>query len=333
MADLLNEKDYKETIDSGVKTWQWLKRLFGGKEMSDDDFIEALVEEAQDKELEVDKEIDDLQKETLDNENKPNLENINENAKVAENINENKGESLENNDDFVDSFLSEASENAKLIKGASAKDIKHNKELSAESAESSQKNEKDGKENVKNLGAENEQESTLGYFTRKKEEIEVNKQMKTQPQSKESFKRELMEYSAKRMSADEMRVMIAVLHSKNNKITPEHKLLIKDCLDIARQNNPNFEFLSNGYKAIVKLGNNKTLGTQSIKEFINLANNPKDKLDSSIMKSCKEICAKQILDTSKNLPQETTFKLTKLINPALAKTMEIGASMGRAMGK
>ena len=42
-GDLIAEKEYKDMANGGVKTWQWLKNLFrGGKEMSDDEFIEAL---------------------------------------------------------------------------------------------------------------------------------------------------------------------------------------------------------------------------------------------------------------------------------------------------
>ena len=348
-GDLIAEKEYKDMANGGVKTWQWLKNLFrGGKEMSDDEFIETLVKEAKDKAdeidigLEKDNSKDNFQQEMLETakivendgfqkdmletahivEKQPNLENANENAKSAEK----QGESLEN-DGFANDFLNEANDNVKLAKNFNAKGAKGN-ENANESAESSANNSNDGKEQAKNLNAqqENEQETPLfkDYFNRKKEEIDINKQSKNKAQSKESFKEELLHYAEKKMTADEMRVMVSLLHSKNKKITPEHKLLIKNCLDVAQKNNPNFNYLS---------ANNKTLGTQSIKEFIALANNPKDKLDSSIIKNCKESCVNSILKNTKNLPQATITKLTALVNPALAKTMEVGANMGRAMAK
>lgn len=354
-GDLIAEKEYKETINGGVKTWQWLKNLFrGGKEMSDDEFIEALVKGAKDKELEIEKEVekdnfqqemfetakiienDGFQKDMLETahivENQPNLENTNENVNENAKSVEKQGESLEN-DEFANDFLNEANENVKLAKNFNTKGAKDN-ENTKESVESSANN-SNNKEQAKKLDVaqENDKESALGYFSRKKEEIDINKQSKNKAQSKESFKNELLNYAEKKMSADEMRVMVSLLHSKNKKITPEHKLLIKNCLDVAQKNNPNFNYLSTGHKAIIKLNDNKTLGTQSIKDFIALANNPKDKLDSSIIKNCKESCVNSILKNTKNLPQATITKLTALVNPALAKTMEAGMNAGRTMAK
>ena len=138
------------------------------------------------------------------------------------------------------------------------------------------------------------------------------------------------------MSVDEMRVLIALSNSKNSKLTPEHKLLIKDCLDIAQKENKNFQFLSKWHKAIVRANNNQMLGTQSIKDFLAFANTPKnkiDKLDNTILNNCKESCAKSIMANNKDLPQATITKLTVLINPALAKTMEAGVNMGRTLTK
>ncbi len=352
-GDLIAEKEYQQTINGGVKTWQWLKRLFGGEKMSDDDFIEALVKEAKEKADEIDKtleqdkfqqemlesakiaENDGFQKDMLETahivENQPNIANVNENTNGAEK----QGESLEN-DNFADSFLSEANENAKLAKNFNAKGAKGNENANeSSSTQSSQKNDKDSKENLKNLGIDNEQETPLfkDCFNRKKEEIDINKQSKNKAQSKESFKNELLNYAQNKMTADEMRVMISLLHSNNKKITKEHKLLIKNCLDVAQKNNPNFEFLSKGHKAIIRASNNQNLGTQSIREFINLANNPKDKLDSSIIKNCKESCVNNILKNTKNLPQETITKLTTLINPALAKAISAGMEIGKDMGR
>lgn len=355
-GDLIAEKEYKDMANGGVKTWQWLKNLFrGGKEMSDDEFIEALIKEAKEKELEIEKEVekDNFQQEMLETakivendgfqkdmletahiiENQPNLENTNENVKENAKSVEKQGESLEN-DEFANDFLNEANENVKLAKNFNTKGAKDN-ENTNESVESNANNSNYDKEQAKklNVAQENDKESALGYFSRKKEEIDINKQSKNKAQSKESFKNELLNYAEKKMSADEMRVMVSLLHSKNKKITPEHKLLIKNCLDVAQKNNPNFNYLSAGHKAIIKLSDNKTLGTQSIKEFIALANNPKDKLDSSIIKNCKESCVNSILKNTKNLPQATITKLTALVNPALAKTMEAGMNAGRTMAK
>lgn len=107
-------------------------------------------------------------------------------------------------------------------------------------------------------------------------------------------------------------------------------MLIKDCLDIAQKENKNFQFLSKWYKAIVRANNNQMLGTQSIKDFLAFANTPKnkiDKLDNTILNNCKESCVKSIMANNKDLPQATITKLTALINPALAKTMEAGAKI------
>ena len=366
-GDLIAEKEYKDMANGGVKTWQWLKNLFrGGKEMSDDEFIETLVKEAKEKELEIDKNIeqDRFSQEMLETakiveneENKefqkdmlktahiaenqqniaPNLANANENVKENTKGAEKQGESGESNenDGFANDFLGEANENSKLAKNFNAKGAQGN-ENANESAESSANNENDGKdskEKAKILGESQENEQTLGYFSRKKEEIDVNKEMKNKPQSKESFKEELLLYAEKKMSADEMRVMVSLLHSNNKKITKEHKLLIQNCLDVTQKNNPNFNYLSAGHKAIIRASNNQRLGTQSIKEFIALANNPKDKLDASIIKNCKESCVKNILKNTKDLPQATITKLTALVNPALAKTMEAGINAGRTMAK
>lgn len=313
--------------------------------MSDDEFIEALVNEAKEKADEIDKglEQDNFQQDMLEtakiveNENKPNLENTNENINENTKDNENKGESMEN-DGFADSFLSEANENVKLATNFNAKSAKSNENVN-ESTKSSSSN--DSKEKEKrlsvNLGTnqENEQEMPLfkDYFNRKKEEIDINKQSKNKAQSKEHFKEELLNYAQNKMTADEMRVMTSLLHSNNKKITPEHKLLIKNCLEVAQKNNQNFEFLSVGHKAIIRTSSNQTLGTQSIREFINLANNPKDKLDASIVQNCKKECVENILKNNKGLLKETTMKLTALVNPALAKTMEADMEMGKAMAK
>ncbi len=58
-----------------------------------------------------------------------------------------------------------------------------------------------------------------------------------------------------------------------------------------------------------------------------------DKLDNTIIKSYKESCAKSILANNRDLPQATITKLTALINPALAKTMEAGVNMERTLTK
>lgn len=42
---------------------------------------------------------------------------------------------------------------------------------------------------------------------------------------------------------------------------------------------------------------------------------------------------KSIMANNKDLPQATITKLTALINPALAKTMEAGVNMGRTLTK
>lgn len=344
-GDLIAEKEYKETINGGVKTWQWLKNLFkkGKEEMDDEEFVKTFLEEAKGKAEEIgeiesdfnddmvktaemvkDKEIanEKTKEQELgnENENSKEIENQNiadpskkidekplENKQKIANTNEKDGKDLAQDSfvkDFGDTYtetLAQANPKAKKI-------------------ELGQENQNDGK-------------SVWNYFAAKEEYMQYDKQQ-GKIQSKESFIREFKEYAKKEMSVDEMRVLIALSNSKNSKLTPEHKLLIKDCLNIAQKENKNFQFLSEGHKAIIRTNNNQMLGTQSIKDFLAFANTPKnkmDKLDSTILNNCKESCVKSIMTHNKDLPQATITKLTALINPALAKTMEAGANMERTI--
>lgn len=293
-GDLLAEKEYKETIDSGIKTWKWLKGLFSGEKLSDDDFIKVFLDEAKGKTSEIDTE-------TLDKESQKVIEN--------ENAIEQKEKDLAN-DSFVKDFQDTYTQAQKL---SSSNDKSKEMQEVLEIPE---------KDNF----------MPLNYFNLKAEYIEYDKG-KGKVQSKASFINEFKEYAKREMTADEMRVLIALSHSKDSKLTPEHKTLIKDCLNLAQKHeNPNLRFLSEGHLAIIRASNNQKLGTHSIKEFLSLANNPKDKLDSTLIKNCKEFCVKSIRGNNKNLPQETIIKLTKLLNPTLAKTMEIGTSIKKEMG-
>lgn len=347
-GDLIAEKEYKETINGGVKTWQWLKNLFkkGKEEMDDEEFVKTFLEEAKGKAEEIgeiesdfnddmvktaemvkDKEIanEKTKEQELDNENEKSKEIENQNIadpskKIDEKPLENKQELAKTNEkdgkdlaqdsfvkDFGDTYtetLAHANPKAKKIG------------LGQE-----QENQNDGK-------------SVWNYFAAKEEYMQYDKQQGKKV-DKAKFIAEFKEYAEKKMSVDEMRVLIALSNSKNSKLTPEHKLLIKDCLNIAKENK-NFQFLSEGHKAIIRANNNQMLGTQSIKDFLAFANTPKnkmDKLDSTILNNCKKSCVKSIMAHNKDLPQATITKLTALINPALAKTMEAGANMGRTLTK
>lgn len=342
-GDLIAEKEYKETINGGVKTWQWLKNLFkkGKEEMDDEEFVKTFLEEAKGKAEEIgeiesdfnddmvktaemvkDKEIANEKTKEIGNKNEKSkeLENQNiadpskkidekplENKQEIANTNEKDGKDLAQDSfvkDFGDTYtetLAQANPKAKKI-------------------ELGQENQNDGK-------------SVWNYFAAKEEYMQYDKQQGKKV-DKAKFIAEFKEYAEKKMSVDEMRVLIALSNSKNSKLTPEHKLLIKDCLNIAQKENKNFQFLSEGHKAIIRANNNQMLGTQSIKDFLAFANTPKnkmDKLDSTILNNCKESCVKSIMAHNKDLPQATITKLTALINPALAKTMEAGANMGRTI--
>lgn len=335
-GDLIAEKEYKETINGGVKTWQWLKNLFKKgkeKEMDDEEFVKTFLEEAKGKAEEIDKLESDFNADMIKtaemvkdkeivNEKTKEIGNKNiadpskkidekplENKQEITNTNEKDGKDLAQDSfvkDFGDTYtetLAQANPKAKKI-------------------ELGQENQNDGK-------------SVWNYFAAKEEYMQYDKQQ-GKIQSKESFIREFKEYAQNSMTADEMRVLIALSNSKNSKLTPEHKLLIKDCLNIAQKENKNFQFLSEGHKAIIRANNNQMLGTQSIKDFLAFANTPKnkmDKLDNTILNNCKESCVKSIMAHNKDLPQATITKLTALINPALAKTMETGANMERTLAK
>ena len=336
-GDLIAEKEYKETIDSGIKTWRWLKNLFkkgSEKEMDDDEFIKIFLEEAKGKTDEIDKIENDFNEDMLKtaemvndkaNEKSKEIENQNiadQSNKIDEKPLENMRENAnkQNSEDLVqDNFIKDF--------GDTYKETLSQANPKAEKA----------------IGNNAEMQTMLGkddsykwnYFSAKEEYIQYDKQ-RGKIQSKESFMAEFKQYAQNRMTADEMRVLIALSNSKNSKLTPEHKLLIKDCLNIAQKDNKNFQFLSEGHKAIIRANNNQMLGTQSIKDFLSFANTPKnkmDKLDNTILNSCKESCVKSILNNNKSLPQATIIKLTSLINPALAKAMETGINMGKTLMK
>lgn len=321
-GNLLAEKEYKEMIDSGIKTWKWLKGLFGGEKLSDDDFIKVFLDEAKDKTSEIDLELpnNEFQKDFLNTAKIIENENIKENTiepsqTISQTIENSQEKDLANNDSFVKDFQDTYAQTQKL--SSSNNGIKAEK--SQESQEMLETPEKDNF-------------LPLNYFNLKAEYIEYDKQQ-GKAQSKASFINEFKEYAKREMTADEMRVLIALSHSKDSRLTQEHKTLIKDCLNLAQKHeNPNLRFLSEGHLAIIRASNNQKLGTHSIKEFLSLANNPKDKLDSTIIKHCKEVCVKSIITNNKNLPQATIAKLTALINPTIAKTMEIGTSFKKELG-
>ncbi len=297
-GDLLAEKEYKETINGGVKTWQWLKSLFAKKEekqMSDDEFIGIFLEEAKGKTDEIDKlELEnDLENhfskdftqtaEMVKESNEKSLENsLNEKSKGIENENiakvskEIPNESLENkqenaiqkdlaqdskvqnlsndnlsNDSFVKDFSNTFTETQKLSSQAKTLEIETEIDTLKSNAEMRKMLEDEGR-------------YYFNYFTAKQQYREYDKQQGI-VQSKQDFMKEFKAYVAKDMSADEMRVLIALSNKKDSKLTAEHKLMIKECLHIAQEKNPNFQFLGNGHKAIIRANNNQKLGTQSIK--------------------------------------------------------------------
>lgn len=346
-GDLIAEKEYKETINGGVKTWQWLKNLFkkGKEEMDDEEFVKTFLEEAKGKAEEIgeiesdfnddmvktaemvkDKEIANEKTKELGNENEKSKELENQNIadpskKIDEKPLENKQENANTNEKDGKDLSKDLAQNSFV------KDFGDTYTETLAQANPKAKKIGLGQEN------QNDDKSVWNYFAAKEEYMQYDKQQ-GKTQSKESFIREFKEYAKKEMSVDEMRVLIALSNSKNSKLTPEHKLLIKDCLNIAQKENKNFQFLSEGHKAIIRANNNQMLGTQSIKDFLAFANTPKnkmDKLDSTILNNCKESCVKSIMAHNKDLPQATITKLTALINPALAKTMEVGANMGRTL--
>lgn len=351
-GDLIAEKEYKETINGGVKTWQWLKNLFkkGKEEMDDEEFVKVFLEEAKGKTEEIGEIESDFNDDMVETaEMVKDKEIANEKTKEKEISNENEKSKELDNENIADpskKIDEKPLENKQEIENANEKGGKDSKDLAQDSfvkdfgdtytetlAQANPKTKKLG------LGQEqdnqNDGKSVWNYFAAKEEYMQYEKQQGKKV-DKAKFMKEFKEYAEKKMSVDEMRVLIALSNSKNSKLTPEHKLLIKDCLYIAQENNKNFQFLSEGHKAIIRANSNQKLGTQSIKEFLAFANTPKnkmDKLDSTILNNCKESCVKSIMANNKDLPQATITKLTALINPALAKTMEAGANMGRTLTK
>ena len=349
-GDLIAEKEYKDMANGGVKTWQWLKNLFkkSKEEMDDEEFIKIFLEEAKGKTEEIGELESDFNAEMVETaEMIKDKEIANEKTKEQEIYNENEkskeigNENIANPSKKIDE---KPLENKQKNKNANEKSGKDSKNLAQDSfvkdfgdtyteilAQANPKTKKIGQEQEN----QNDDKSVWNYFTAKEEYMQYEKQQ-GKVQSKKEFMQEFKDYAKKEMSVDEMRVLIALSNSKNSKLTPEQKLLIKDCLDIAQKENKNFQFLSEGHKAIIRANNNQMLGTQSIKDFLAFANTPKnkiDKLDNTILNNCKESCVKSIMANNKDLPQATITKLTALINPALAKTMEAGVNMGRTLTK
>lgn len=103
MADLVSEKEYQESIKGGVKTWVWLKSLFGAKELSDDEFRRILLEEANKKSGELDSEIKDFNQEFL--ETSQMIDSKESQSHTKENLNNANTQDKKNDKEFSENFL------------------------------------------------------------------------------------------------------------------------------------------------------------------------------------------------------------------------------------
>lgn len=230
-GDLIAEKEYKETINGGVKTWQWLKNLFkkGKEEMDDEEFVKVFLEEAKGKADEIDKLESDFNADMVETAEMVKDKEIgNENEKSKELDNENIAEQSKKIDE-------KPLENKQEIENTNEKGGKDSKDLAQDSfvkdfGDTYKETLSQANPKAKKLGQEqdnqNDGKSVWNYFAAKEEYMKHEKQQ-GKIQSKESFIREFKEYAKKKMSVDEMRVLIALSNSKNSKLTPEHKLLSK----------------------------------------------------------------------------------------------------------
>lgn len=310
MADLINEKEYKEVIDSGFKTWKWLKKIFGADNTEDNKFAETLIKEASNKSKEIDSKYSNDQEIINKQQGIMNQTIVKADNKINANNNEDKlnGHYEENKNEFIDNLINTTSLRKEYILNVDShditKDAKNSKDNFANDLINTvalrddyllEHNSKDNSSNIsKNINDEN-----LNYFGKKAIEL------KHSPQSKESFKREFMEYVKKYMNVSEMKILAGVFNMKSppSKLNKEHKEFLKGCFTLMKAN-PNYELLDNSYKALLKASNKEHIGTQSIRDFISLMNNPKDKLDASLKKDCLNKCVTNILHINKNLPNK-----------------------------
>lgn len=209
--------------------------------MDDEEFIKTFLEETKGKTEEIDKLESDFNAEMMETaEMIKDKEIANEKTKEQELYNENIADPSKKIDE-------KPLENKQKIENANKKDGKDSKNLAQDSfvkdfgdtyteilAQANPKTKKIGQEQEN----QNDGKSVWNYFTAKEEYMQYDKQQ-GKVQSKKEFMQEFKDYAKKEMSVDEMRVLIALSNSKNSKLTPEHKLLIKDCLDIAQKENKN----------------------------------------------------------------------------------------------
>lgn len=157
------------------------------------------------------------------------------------------------------------------------------------------------------LGKNTSDTKNLNYFGKKSIELD------SISQDKESFINEFKNYAKNFMSIDEMKILISMSNNKSDKLNKEHKILLKECLNLIKIN-PNYSSLDNGYKIIMKANNNEKIGTQGVRDFIHLVKHPNNKIDQAIKKDCLKPCVENILKNNE-LPKITILKLQSLINP------------------
>ena len=225
MADLISEKEYKEMVDSGLKTWKYLKQL-NREELEDISMIKQLLEEANERNIELNSDnLDSIkeveEKSTSINNNLINKSNINEENKYEEN-----------------------NENINSIKDTNSSIKENNKNHEVANEELENENEEVNKEPVK-----------LNFFESKSIELESS------PQNKESFKKEFLNYCKNDMNPHEMKILVGILNSKNSKLNDEFRELIENGLTLAMDNNKAYEFLDNKYDVIIRTNLNKPIAT------------------------------------------------------------------------
>lgn len=278
MADLISEKEYKEMVDSGLKTWKYLKQL-NGKELEDISIIKQLLEEANEKNIEL---------------NSDNLDSSNEINKHSKPINNLINKSNINEENKYE----ENNENINSIKdtNSSIKENNKNHEITNEELE----NEEVNKEPVK-----------LNFFESKSIELESS------PQDKESFKREFLNYCKNDMNPHEMKILVGILNSKNSKLNDEFRELIENGLTLAMDNNRAYEFLENKYDVIIRTNLGKPIATLDVKEFVDMMKNPENDMERNLKNDASKYLAKEMKKINSNrIPKETLSRLDVLINPS-----------------
>lgn len=292
MGDLVNKNEVQEGIESAKKTYAMLTSLKNKEDNELDKIANDIINEAnkQDRELQeaLDKNFGTDFLQTSKEAESSIKKELDSSSKALGGV-----EIKDSNDlSFCDSFFETIKQNELYLINPSKKDISSDDKSLIQTDKS------------------NKIEEELNYFGKKRIELD------SIPQNKESFIKEFNHYCQKGMNVDEMKILCAMLNMKSppSKLNKEHKDILRNALNLV-QSNPNYEFLPNAYKSIIKVSLNKSIGTESTKAFLEFVGNKSNKLDSMIKNDCKESIASKILNLNPILPTKTLQSLKEIINP------------------